>query len=136
MVEPTVVDARGGLSQDALAYLRRATRVQVGIKNAVTIVLGCWVEATAAEWAAETPVALVIRNGRYSPIPARPRMLFEVPGPARAEQWRDVVERLRPGDTLSLGRGAIGAGQVELQLLIQRGQARPAKVTLTLPTDG
>lgn len=136
MSVPTVVDAREGLPPDGLDYLRRATRVEVGLKNATTVVLGCWVETTAADDAVEVPVALIIRNGRYSPIPARPRMLFEIPGPARAEQWRRVIELLCPGDRLALGRGAIRTGEIELQLMIERGAARPVRVTLILTTSG
>ena len=61
MAETRIFDARRGLTREALRELRRAEQVAIGIKDANTVVIGCWAwDAQAGDQASESFSAILI----------------------------------------------------------------------------
>ena len=97
MAEPVVLDARGGLTRGAIESLRRADRLQVGIKSPRTAVLGLWPPEERASF-----TALIIPAFWLGPIEQTPRGLLDMLGPTRGGPWGRIAAEVRPGDRLTL----------------------------------
>lgn len=94
MPAPRLFDGRAGLPAPALADLRRATRLQLGLKDAATAVLGYWMDEAETE-----PFGAVVLPAHLDP-PDRAAPTI-IPDAQHNRFWqRIVLTSVEPGDRL------------------------------------
>jgi hypothetical protein len=123
MHDPTVIDVRAGLTEDAIEHLKRAERVQLGTKDRETAVLGLW----PADNAEGPMTVLVIGRVPMRPGPENIKTL-DMLGPSRGSMWDRVAAAVRTGDTLTL----LGAPSDSIYLRHETGTSFGASYRLTI----
>jgi hypothetical protein len=96
MSEPTVIDARGGLTEVAIDKLQRAGRVQLGLKDSKTAILGLWESQEESE-----PLVALLVHGAPFAAGFEQKEPLDMLGPASGGLWGRVASALRPGDQLT-----------------------------------
>jgi hypothetical protein len=110
--DPIVIDAREGISAEALDQLRKATRIVIGIKDHRTAVLGFWrPQVTDSDEGDDDRMGALLLE-RYGPGPVsrvgddglirfahRESAVWPLTIDARQdERWSRIVAMLQPGD--------------------------------------
>ena len=101
MVEPTVFDARQGLSRAAIRELKQATRVAIGMKNSQTAVLGCWTRDAAADGQqTDHFCAILVTSKLWCPLEECEQRFATIEDAQQDHGWSRFVAVLGVGDIL------------------------------------